>query len=425
MVFSTAANGSRPRNEEREMSQFTRREFLTRAGAAALLPSIASAATGAEEMTSITPFKITTDDAQIADLKERLAMTRWPAEVTDDWSHGQPVHFIKELADQWLNHYDWRKHEAELNRYPHFLTEIDGQVIHFMHIKSKEPNAFPLIVTHGWPSSVVEFLDIIGPLTDPRAHGLDPSLAFDLVIPSIPGYAWSSPLAGSGWGSIRTAKAWDTLMKRLGYTRYGAQGGDVGALINKELGILKPDGLVGVHLQQIFAFPTGAEGEMERLTPFELEGFANLEMYRKYDGYQHIQQKRPGTLSFGLTDSPVGILAWNTELFFGFEGQGVANVDRERYLTHASIYWFTGTGGSAANIYLEDARTGGGYREERNDTPTGVAVFPWDFRSVRSFAERANNIVHWTEMPRGGHFAATDAPDLLVEDIRKFFGGLR
>ena len=179
-----------------------------------------------------------------------------------------------------------------------------------------------------------------------------------------------------------------------------------------------------MHLQQIFAFPTGAPGEMDKLTQFEREGFANLDKFQKYAGYQAIQSKRPATLGYGLVDSPVALLAWNTELFFGFEGEGVAHVDRERYLTHTSIYWFTGTGASAANVYLEDANSGAGYREVQNDTPTGVAVFPWDFRSVRSFAERANNIVHWTEMPRGGHFAATDAPDLLVEDMRMFFGPL-
>jgi len=376
-------------------------------------------------MTDIIPFTIAIPDAQVADLKERLAMTRWPAETTTDWSHGQPVGFIKELAEQWLNHFDWRVHEAELNRYPQFLTTIDGQTIHFLHIKSKEKNTFPLILTHGWPSTFYEFFDVIGPLSDPRAHGLDPALAFDLVIPSIPGYGFSSPLAQPGWDSSRTAKAWDTLMKRLGYARYGAQGGDVGALISKELGTLAPEGLVGVHLQQIFAFPKGTPGEMDKLTPFEKEGFANLDGFLKYNGYQAIQQKRPGTLGFGLVDSPAALLAWNAELFFGFLGEGQKFVDRDKYLTHASIYWFTGTGGSAANIYFEDAQSGAGYREAENDTPTGVAVFPWDFRSVRSFAKRSNNIVHWTEMPRGGHFAAVDAPDLLAEDIRKFFGTLR
>jgi pimeloyl-ACP methyl ester carboxylesterase len=373
----------------------------------------------------LTPFKVEFTPEAIADLKERLAMTKWPAPVASDWSHGQPVHFIKELADQWGERFDFTKAEATLNRYPQFLTEIDGQTIHFLHVKSKEPNALPLLLTHGWPSTVYEFFPVIGPLTDPRAHRLDPALAFDLVIPHVPGYGWSTPIAGPGWDSAHVAKAWEALMKGLGYRRYGAQGGDLGALIAKELGLLQPEGLVGVHLQQIFASPTGAPGEMEKLTPFELDGFKNLDLFKKYSGYQAIQEKRPGTLSYGLTDSPAAVLAWNAELFFGFEGQGAQLIDRETYLTHASIYWFTGTAGSAANIYFEDAQTGSGYREDWNATPTGVAVFPWDFRSVKSFAQRGNNIVHWTEMPHGGHFAAMDAPDLLVEDVRTFFAKVR
>jgi epoxide hydrolase len=404
-----------------------RREFLT--VAATSLSLIAANTTNANAtehiMTEIKPFRISIPDEAIVDLKSRLEKTRWPYAMTTDWSRGQPLGFIMELCDQWKNSYDWRKHEAEINAYPQFLTEIDGQSIHFMHIKSKEPNAFPLVLSHGWPSSVVEYIDMIGPLTDPRAHGLDPSLAFDLVIPSLPGYGFSSPLTAPGWDSAKIAKAWDTLMKRLGYTRYGAHGGDVGSGIGRELGILAPEGLIGTHVLQIFAFPQGKPGEMDKLTPFEKEGFANLNNFLKYNGYQIIQQKRPGTLAYGLVDSPVGVLAWNAELFFGFDGVAAKTVDRARYLTNASIYWFTGTSGSAANIYFEDAQTGAGNREKPfNKTPTGVAVFPWDFRSVRSFAERSNNIVHWKEMPRGGHFAASEEPGLLIDDMRKFFGGL-
>lgn len=372
---------------------------------------------------AITPFTIRVSDEQIADLKERLAMTRWPQQVVTDFTHGQPVGFIRELAEAW-SRFDWRKAEAELNRYPQFLTEIDGQVIHFLHIRSAEPDAFPLILTHGWPSSVAEFLDVIGPLTDPKAHGLDASLAFDLVIPSLPGFGWSVPLQ-PGWEAGRTAKAWDVLMKRLGYTRYGAQGGDVGALVGRELGILAPEGLVGTHVQQIFAFPSGAEGEMEGLSAFEQEGFASLDMFQKYAGYADIQSKRPATLGYGLVDSPAALLAWNAELFFGFLGQGETTADRQRYLTHVSIYWFTGTGATASEFYFEGAQTGAGYRDVPNPTPTAVASFPYDFRSVQNFARRANNIVQWTEMERGGHFAASEAPDLLVADMRRFFGGLR
>lgn len=376
-------------------------------------------------MTEITPFKIAIADAEIVALKSRLQQARWPYATADDWSRGQPVKFVMELADRWMNAYDWRIHEAELNRYPQFLTDIDGQRIHFLHIRSPEPDAFPLIMTHGWPSSVAEFLDVIGPLSDPRKHGLDPAGAFHLVIPSLPGFGFSTPLSGPGWDAARTAAAWAELMKRLGYARYGAQGGDAGALVGRELGILAPEGLAGVHLQQIFAFPTGAPGEMERLTPFELKGMGNYESFAKNSGYADIQSKRPVTLSYSLVDSPVGLLAWNAELFFGFDGSAAQTFDRDRFLTHVSMYWFTGSGGSAAEFYHANAQTGAGYRELPNPTPTGVAVFPEDFVSVRSFAERSGNIVHWTEMPRGGHFAASDAADLLVEDIRAFFTKIR
>ena len=406
-----------------------RRNFLQTASVAAILPQLGSPISasqpteGSQAMTN-TPFKIKIPQKQIDDLKLRLEMTRWPSVVTDDWSRGQPVSFIKELTEQWLNKYDWRKHEAQLNNYPQFMTEIDGQPIHFLHIKSPEPKAFPLILTHGWPSSVVECLNIAGPLSDPRAHGLDPAIAFDLVIPSLPGFGFSSPMTAPGWDTAHVAKAWDILMKGLGYARYGAQGGDIGALVGKELGILKPKGLVGTHLQQIFAYPKGTPGEMDKLTPFEKKGMGNFKNFEKFGGYQPIQQKRPATLAYGLVDSPVGEMAWNAELFFGFSGEAAKTFDREVFLTHASIYWFTATSGSAANIYYEDAQSGSGYNENRNDTPTGVAVFPYDFISVRSFAERANNIVHWTEMPKGGHFAAHDAPELLVADIRAFFAKL-
>ncbi|WP_196258926.1 epoxide hydrolase family protein [Pelagibacterium limicola] len=371
---------------------------------------------------TILPFKISVSDDQITDLRERLAMTRWPVAPTADWDRGQALHLVKELAAQWLDGFEWRAVEAELNRFPQYTTEIEGQTIHFLHIKSPEAGAFPLLLVHGWPSTPFEFTDVIGPLSNPAAHRQAGGQAFDLVIPSIPGYGFSGPVTAPGWDGARVARAFDALMKRLGYIEYGYHGGDVGSGIGRELGILAPDGLKGVHVQQIFAFPTGAEGEMEKLTPFEMEGFAILGHFQKYASYNDAHQKRPQTLAFGLVDSPVALLAWNAELHFGFLGEGETTTDRHRYLTMASIYWFTATGGSATNIYFEDAQTGAGYREVMNTVPTGVAVFPNDFRSVRAFAERANNIVHWTEMPQGGHFAAAEAPELLADDIRAFFG---
>jgi epoxide hydrolase len=382
-----------------------------------------TAATTTEE---IRPFRIEVSDAELDDLRDRLARTRWPDELPGvGWSYGVGLDYVKGMVEHWRSSFDWRKQEAVLNEFPQFTATIDGTNVHFLHVRSPEPNALPLILTHGWPGSVAEFLDVIGPLTDPASNGGDAADAFDLVIPSLPGYGFSGPPRETGWDSARTARAWDALMKRLGYERYGAHGGDAGALVTRELGILKPDGLVGVHVLQIFAFPSGDSEEMGRMDEFEKEGMANLASFDEHSGYLKIQQTRPQTLAYALTDSPAGQLAWNSELFMGWGGENVDNVDRDRFLTHVSIFWFTATAGSAARMYLEDARSGAGYREVPNETPTGVSVFPWDFRSVRAFAERSNNIVHWSQFDRGGHFAASDAPDLLIEDLRTFFRRFR
>jgi len=367
---------------------------------------------------AITPFRIHVSDQQIADLKERLAMTRWPDEVTDDWSRGQPVSFIKALCDQWLNGFDWRAAEARLNRLPHFTTEIDGQTIHFVHVRSARPGALPLILTHGWPSAFTEYLALIEPLTNP-AEGP----AFDVVIPSLPGFGFSTPLRSSGWDSARTAGAWHVLMQRLGYDRYGFVGNDVGSIVGKEIGVQAPSGLVGVHVQQIFAFPAD-QADWAKMDTFEAEGMANADKWEANNGYQRVQQTRPATLAYGLVDSPAAQLAWNTELVFGFDGNRADTFDREHFLVDASIYWFTGSGGSAANAYLEDAKSNGGDDSRRVDVPVAVAVFPDDFRSVRAFCEANNNIRHWTQMPRGGHFGAIEEPVLLANDIREFFGTL-
>jgi pimeloyl-ACP methyl ester carboxylesterase len=374
----------------------------------------------------IRPFRIDVPDTDLEDLKDRLGRTRWPDQLPGvGWSYGTALEYVREMTEYWRTSYDWRKEEARLNEFPQFTTTIDGANVHFLHIRSPELNAMPLILTHGWPGSVAEFLDVIGPLTDPRSYGGDPADAFDLVIPSIPGYGFSGPTPDTGWDSARTAGAWDELMKRLRYERYGAHGGDAGALITRELGILKPEGLVGVHLLQIFAFPSGDPSEMAELSDFERQGMEILANFDAVSGYVKIQQTRPQTLAYGLTDSPAGQLAWNSELFMGFRGENVDNVDRDRFLTHVTIFWVTATAGSSARQYYEDARTGAGYREVPNDTPTGVSVFPNDFRSVRAFAERSNNIVHWSTFDRGGHFAASDAPDLLVGDLREFFRRFR
>jgi pimeloyl-ACP methyl ester carboxylesterase len=290
-------------------------------------------------------------------------------------------------------------------------------------VRSPEPNALPLILTHGWPGSVVEFLDMIEPLTDPRDHGGDPAQAFHVVVPSIPGYGFSGATRDSGWDSARMARAWAELMSRLGYHRYGASGGDAGALITRELGILKPAGLVGIHLLQIFAFPSGDPAEMARLSEKDRASLGITSDFESKSGYVKIQSTRPQTLAYGLTDSPAGQLAWNAELMTGW-GDDPGYLDRDVFLTNVTIYWLTATAGSAARQYSEDSRTGAGYREVPNTVPTAVAVFPVDFRTIRAFAERSNNIVRYTEFDRGGHFAYLTDPDLIVRDLRAFFGEL-
>jgi pimeloyl-ACP methyl ester carboxylesterase len=367
---------------------------------------------------TITPFKINISDDAIADLRERLDMTRWPAQVAPGWNRGQPVDFIRGLAAEWRD-FDWRTAEAELNRYPQFTTEIDGQTIHFLHVKSERPDALPLILTHGWPATFTEYLGLVETLTEPS----DGAQAYHVVLPSLPGYGFSLPLNGPGWGSARIARAWAELMRRLGYTRYGAVGNDVGSGVVKELGVLAPEGLIGIHMQQVFAFPADPEA-WTKLDAFEQAGMANMQAWEASNGYQRIQQTRPGTLSFGLADSPVGLLAWLAELPFAADGRHAEIYGREHFLTDVSIYWFTETGGSAANIYLEDHLSNGGGDEKRVELPVGVAVFPDDFRSVRAHSEVNNNIVHWTQMPSGGHFAAVNEPELLADDIRAFFSRL-
>ncbi|OHV33825.1 MULTISPECIES: epoxide hydrolase family protein [Pseudofrankia] len=374
---------------------------------------------------TIQPFRIDIPRRDLDDLAARLSIARWPAEVTGAGTdYGMPIGVVRRLAERWSSGYDWRAHEARLNEVPQFTTTIDGQNIHFLHVRSAEPGALPLLLLHGWPGSVVEFLEMIGPLTDPRAHGASPSRAFHVVVPSLPGYGFSSPVTERGWDSARMARAFATLMDRLGYERWGAVGGDAGALVGRELGILAPDGLLGVHLLQIFAFPSGDPAELAGLSAADRESLSgSTSDFQSKAGYQKIQQTRPQTLGYGLTDSPIGQLAWNAELWTGW-GDYADYLDVDTYLTHVSIYWFTRTGVSSARHYYEDARTGAGYRELPNKVPTAVAVFPEDYRTVRAFAQRANNVVRYTEFDQGGHFAYTTHPDLVVDDLRQFFAGL-
>lgn len=383
--------------------------------------------------TTIRAFRIEIPQADLDDLHERLARTRWPDELPDvGWSRGVPLEYLKELADYWRTRYDWRTWEAKLNAFPQFTTTIEGQNIHFLHVRSPEADALPLILTHGWPGSVVEFLDVIGPLTNPRAHGGDPADAFHVVIPSLPGYGFSGPTHDVGWATERTAKAWAELMRRLGYERYGAQGGDWGAFVAPELGRAAPDHVVGVHVNaatmgfipfgpvepdELATFTDAEKLRLERLNRFLSEG----------NGYFQIQATRPQTLAYALTDSPVGQLAWIVEKFKEWTNPSAelpeSAIDRDRILTDVMLYWLTRTAGSSARLYYENMHASN-WGQQPGTAPTGVAVFAEDV-AIRRYAERANNIVHWSEFDRGGHFAALEAPDLLVGDIRAFFRRVR
>ncbi|WP_211231461.1 epoxide hydrolase family protein [Paenibacillus harenae] len=375
--------------------------------------------------TAIRPFRIEIPQSDIDDLKDRLARTRWSGEMPGvGWSRGVPVNYLKELAEYWRNDYDWREHEAKLNEYPQFTTTIDGQTIHFLHVKSPESDATPLMLIHGWPGSIVEFMDVIGPLSNPRAYGGDPAGAFHLVIPSIPGFGFSMPLTEPGWTVGRIAGAFVQLMARLGYARYGVHGGDTGSFVAPVMGQRAPDHLIGVHVNSLLTFPNGDEGEMDELSEEDRNRYAMMEGFN--DGYLQIQSLRPQTLAYGLHDSPVGQLAWIVEKFKELtepeEGLPEDSIDRDRMLTNVSLYWFNGTAGSSAQIYYESKHDYAAWEpKERGTVPTGVLLSLSHDITVRRFAERDHHIVHWSEFEQGGHFFAMEQPALFTQDVREFF----
>ncbi len=377
-------------------------------------------------MTEVKPFRIAVPDDDLTDLRRRLLGTRWPeAECVDDWSQGIPLEYTRQLAGYWADGYDWRSREAALNRFDQFSTEIDGLDIHFIHQRSPHVDAFPLIITHGWPGSVVEFQKIIGPLTDPTAHGGSARDAFHVVCPSLPGYGFSGKPASTGWGIGKIAEAWETLMARLGYDRYGAQGGDWGAAVSTQIGRNRGH-CAAIHITMPIGLPPT---DLTDPTPAERDALAALAHYQRWDsGYSKQQQTRPQTLGYGLVDSPVGQLAWIVEKFWSWmdcDGHPENTLSRDELLDNVMVYWITGSGASSARLYWESF--GKGFRPtDRVELPTGVAAFPKEIlRSTRSWCEAGYNITRWTTMPRGGHFAAFEQPELLVEDIRAFFATVR
>ncbi len=372
----------------------------------------------------IKPYRIHVPQAEIDDLHRRLAMTRWPDELQGvGWSYGVPLEYVKSLAEHWATRYDWRKWEAQLNALPQFMTSIDGQDLHFVQLRSKEANAVPLLITHGWPGSVVELLKVIEPLADPRRFGGDPADAFHVVAPSIPGYGFSGPTHEPGWDVKRIAATLSQLMARLGYERYGTQGSDWGSVISRQIGLMQPEHVLGSHYNTLAATPSGDPEEMKLLTDKERSFLERGQRFQQQgSGYYMIQGSRPQTLAYGLTDSPVGLLAWISEKFTEW-ADPASVIDRDHMLTNVSVYWFTGTVNSAARLYAEFGRSGGGWgKVEASNVPSGVAQFPYEiFPPIKRFAERSNNIVHWSEFEHGGHFAAMEQPELLIGDVRAFF----
>ncbi|GAA4303039.1 pimeloyl-ACP methyl ester carboxylesterase [Actinomadura luteofluorescens] len=385
----------------------------------------------------IRPFRIDVPAAEIECLRARVSATRWPATAgPDDWSRGVPAGYLRELAAYWADGFDWRAEEAALNEIPHFRTEIDGQTVHFFHARSPEPEALPIVLTHGWPSSPVEFMKVVGPLTDPRAHGGDPADAFHVVLPSLPGYGFSNPIGEAGFNLFGVARMWAELMRRLGYERYVAQGTDVGSGVAGMLPLVAPERVAGVHLSGTGAAPPfGPALEPDLFTGADRDRARKFNRFREEGtGYLALQSTRPQTLAYSLNDSPVGQLAWIVEKIHEWTDPAAGlpddAVDRDQLLANVSLYWFTGSGASSAHAVYEGMQAWKAFAAQQSGpspkpaAPVGVAVFAAD-TTIRSLMDPDGAIGHWSEYGRGGHFAAMEVPELLVEDVRLFSRSLR
>lgn len=371
-------------------------------------------------MTSIDPFEIAATDAELDDLKTRLRNTRWPeAEVVDDWSQGIPLAYVQELCEYWADGYDWRAREALLNRFDHFRTTIDGLGIHFIHQRSPHPDARPLLITHGWPGSIVEFHKVIEPLVDPVAHGGDAADAFHVIAPTLPGFGYSDKPTTTGWGVEKIAETWAALMARLGYDRYLAQGGDWGSAVTGAIGFTDPDHCAGIHLNMPWVGPDPAT--MDDLTDEEKDGLAALKHYQDWDsGYSKQQATRPQTVSYGLVDSPAGQAAWIVEKFWSWvdhNGHPEDVLSRDELLDNVMLYWLPAAGASSARIYWESF---GKARRDEVHIPMGASIFPREIMrpSKRWAAKRFSNIVYWNRLDKGGHFAAFEQPEMYLAEIR-------
>ena len=389
---------------------------------------------------AVRSFQIHVPEEALVDLRRRVAATRWPSkELVTDRSQGVQLAPLQALARYWATDYDWRRAEAKLNALPQFVTEIDGVEIHFLHVRSRHENALPLIMTHGWPGSVVELLETIGPLTDPTAHGGAPEDAFHLVLPSLPGYGFSGEPADLGWNAGRVAEEWAELMRRLGYTRYVAQGGDVGALVTDAMGRQAPQGLLGIHMNllvTVLAGPPPAESEQERAAAAQLATF-------REDGFGYFLEMatRPQTIGYALLDSPIALAAWlldhDTDSYYKIarafvDGEPAGNLTRDSIVDNITVYWLTGTGASAARSYWEDGRAlaqalASGQAPPDVSLPVGFTTFPGEiWRTPRSWVEHSYpNVAYFNEVDRGGHFAAWEEPELFSSEVRAAFRSLR
>ena len=372
-------------------------------------------------MSEIRPFRIDIPQSALDDLQARLQLARLPEKETpDDWSQGVPLAYLEEIKRYWQNGYDWRRAEARINTFEQFVTSVDGLDIHFLHVRSPEPGALPLVMTHGWPGSIIEFLEVIGPLADPVRHGGRAEDAFHVVCPSLPGYGFSGKPSRPGWGVEKIADTWATLMARLGYDRYVAQGGDWGSAVTTALGIRDTAHCQAIHVNMVSARPE----PLDNLTELEKRGLAGMQHYRDWDsGYSKQQSTRPQTLGYALVDSPVGQAAWILEKFWAWtdcNGHPENALSRDAMLDNIMLYWLTASGASSARLYWESF---GSFSAGEVETPTGCSIFPKEiFLCSRRWAEnRYKNIIYWNELEKGGHFAAFEQPELFVTELRNCF----
>jgi len=376
---------------------------------------------------SVKPYRIEIPDSALDDLKQRLVNTRWPErETPDDWSQGIPLAYMQEVVRYWASDYDWRRCETRVNSFPQFQTTLEGLGIHFFHIRSAHEEALPLVMTHGWPGSIIEFTKVIEPLTDPASYGGRGTDAFHVVCPSLPGYGFSDKPTEPGWTQERIARVWGKLMKRLGYDRYVAQGGDWGALVTTELALADPEHCAGIHLNMPIAVPDPET--MNDMTPLEQAALESIEHYEKWDsGYSKQQSTRPQTIGYGLVDSPAGQAAWILEKFWAWtdcDGHPEKVLTRDELLDNVMFYWLPAAASSSARLYWES------FKKVNLDVisiPVGCSIFPKEiFRCSRRWAEkRFTNLVHWNELDKGGHFAAFEQPDIFINELRTCFRHMR